>query len=224
MSAEAILKAIEASGAAELARVQAEAAGRVRQILAQAEAEAAARQAEGCEQVVAPAAAGRAHRLQQAHLIARQTAASAFDDWIEEALALTGRRLAGLRAEPIYQQILPALVREAIEALGETERARGPVGLSADPRDAELLAMIMRQPGLAAQVQYDLESWGGVIARSGDGRVTVYNTLEKRLEQATPYLRQALAAFLETQPATAAGDEEATAREVCPTLTTATPA
>jgi vacuolar-type H+-ATPase subunit E/Vma4 len=151
-------------------------------------------------------------------------AAGAFDGWIEEALALTGRRLAGLRAEPIYQQILPVLVLEAIEALGETERARGPVGLSADPRDAELLATIMRQPGLAAQLQYDLESWGGVIARSGDGRVTVYNTLEKRLEQAQPYLRQVLAAFLEAQPAIAAGEEDEAAREVCLTLTTATPA
>jgi vacuolar-type H+-ATPase subunit E/Vma4 len=46
-----------------------------------------------------------------------------------------------------------------------------------------------------------LNTWGGLIAASADGRVVVINTLEARLEQALPFLRRHLAAYFEEEKA-----------------------
>jgi vacuolar-type H+-ATPase subunit E/Vma4 len=50
---------------------------------------------------------------------------------------------------------------------------------------------------LDLQVVSSLQGWGGVVVTSGDGRIVVNNTLESRLERATPFLRQDLMAFIE---------------------------
>ena len=50
---------------------------------------------------------------------------------------------------------------------------------------------------LDLSVDYQLDCWGGVIAKSEDGRVVVINTFESRLEHATAYLRSHLAAMFE---------------------------
>jgi len=44
-----------------------------------------------------------------------------------------------------------------------------------------------------------LDCWGGLVAKSEDGRIVVINTLEERLERATPFLRRYLAAFFENE-------------------------
>jgi vacuolar-type H+-ATPase subunit E/Vma4 len=48
-------------------------------------------------------------------------------------------------------------------------------------------------------VSYELNCWGGLIAKSGDGRVVVINTFESRLERATAFLRRYLAALFEEE-------------------------
>lgn len=75
----------------------------------------------------------------------------------------------------------------------------GAIQLVADPRDREPLEGILIDLWLDLPVSYELNCWGGLVARSEGGRVTIINTLEARLERATPYLRRYLAALFEEE-------------------------
>ena len=73
--------------------------------------------------------------------------------------------------------------------------------LEADPRDRELVEQFIGDMRLNLSVEYGLNCWGGLIAKSSDGRVVIINTLEARFNQAAPYLRSYLAALFENQEA-----------------------
>jgi vacuolar-type H+-ATPase subunit E/Vma4 len=94
---------------------------------------------------------------------------------------------------------LRRLNEEAIRVLGDEAVGTGASQswLETDPRDEALLRRILHDLGREAAVKPSLDGWGGLIARSGDGRIVAINTLEARLERATPFLRRDLAAFFE---------------------------
>jgi vacuolar-type H+-ATPase subunit E/Vma4 len=105
--------------------------------------------------------------------------------------------LAGLRWERIYPDIfcrlLDETLAEMVAAIGDTGRAK----VEVDPRDRVLAESMLRGLILDVTVNYTLDSWGGLTAQSEDGRITVTNHLESRLERALPYLRRYLAAWFE---------------------------
>jgi vacuolar-type H+-ATPase subunit E/Vma4 len=190
----AILAAIEAAGEAEIARLRAETASRVQQVLAEAERLASARREQARQAALLLAVGERARRLHQAKLEALHVIGEVRQRLIDTALAETRRRLVNLRSDPAYPLILRRLTEEAIAALSEEGPA---IVLEADPRDEALLRRILDALGLDVPLSLALECWGGVVARSQDGRVVAINTLEARLERATPFLRRDLAAQLE---------------------------
>lgn len=204
MSLEAILKAIEDSGEAELAQLQQETEARIRQILAEAEQKAALWKDMARQTAVNPAAGERARRLHQARLEGLQIVAAARDQLVASALEQTRCRLMELRCEPIYARVLESLIEEAVRALGDEELnssgtpvSNRPPWLEIDIRDELLVRGALLDLDLDLAVRPTLDCWGGVSVYSGDGRIVVTNTLETRLERATPYLRQELAAFFE---------------------------
>jgi V/A-type H+-transporting ATPase subunit E len=197
MSLDVILASIESSGEAEIDRLRREAESRTQQILEAAERKAAIVREEARRAALWPAASERARRLHQAKLEALRTVGEIRHHLIETTLSETRRRLADLRADPEYPRILRRLIAEAIDALGEAELHSGRGVLEIDPRDELLLRHILADLGVDLQVVSSLHGWGGIVVTSGDGRVVVNNTLESRLERATPFLRQDLAAFLE---------------------------
>ena len=200
MSLEAILAAIEASGEAEAARLRAEAEARAQRILDEAERKASTVREEARRAALRPAAGERARRLHQAKLEALRRVGEVRTRLVDAALAETRQRLACLRTGPDYPLILRRLIEEAIDALGEEERHSRAAVLEADPRDDVSLQRILDELSLDVSVVFSLDGWGGVVARSGDGRIVVTNTLEARLERATPFLRRHLAAVFEQEP------------------------
>ena len=76
-------------------------------------------------------------------------------------------------------------------------RRRGMTCLEASPDDRVLLEGLLHSLELYLPVSHPLNCWGGLVAKSEDGRIVVINTLEARLERAVPYLRRYLAAFFE---------------------------
>jgi V/A-type H+/Na+-transporting ATPase subunit E len=197
MSLEVILASIESSGEAEIERLRTAAESRVQQILEAAERKAVIVREQARRTALWPAAAERARRLHQAKLEALRTVGEIRNQLVETSLIETRRRLADLRADPDYPLILRRLIAEAIDALGDTELHGGRVVLEIDPHDESHVYPILNDLGINLQVVASLQGWGGVVVTSGDGRVVVNNTLESRLERATPLLRQDLAAFLE---------------------------
>jgi vacuolar-type H+-ATPase subunit E/Vma4 len=118
----------------------------------------------------------------------------------EDRSAILSRdQLARIRTDPIYPTVLRCLTIEALVALEGSLEAAGSARLDVDPRDKSLLESILFDLDLAPPVNYELVSWGGVIVRSQDGRIAVVNTLEARLERATPYLRRLMDALFQEE-------------------------
>jgi vacuolar-type H+-ATPase subunit E/Vma4 len=205
MSLETILDTIAASGEAELRELRREANATIQEILDEAEQTAAERNESTRQAAVQPVSGERARRLHQAKLRALRIVGEARDELAANALVRVRRRLIELRDEPVYANILRHLTEDAIKALGEEElNYLGVVGTSrpeveVDLRDQEKLQDILRALKLDLTVMSTLNSWGGVIVRSGDGRVVVTNTFESRLERAMPFLRQEMAAFADRE-------------------------
>lgn len=185
-----------------LAAMDAQAGAEIKQIAAHAEQQAVAIEQEAEQQAQlfhtrfeaeqhTPLERERARRLNQARRDALNAAGHASERLYSAAIGQTHARLHTLRDAPQYPAVLRALVMEAISALG------GSVVLRADPRDTALLHDIVPNVPL----EWDLETAGGVEARSADGRIVVTNTLEARLSQAESTIRQAVMSLFErTQP------------------------
>lgn len=218
MSFDAILAAIEASGAQEVAQVRAERDAHAGRLLAEAEDTARARR-EAARRAARWPAAGECARLwQAAKLEALRIVGEAREALVTQALTETRQRLAGLRAEADYPLILRRLTEEALAGLGGERCGR----LEVDPHDEVLLRCVLSDLGFNWSIAPTLDSWGGLIAYSEDDRVVVTNTLEARFERAQPILQRELAALFESETETP--PEVKDEARVCPASTMATPA
>jgi len=197
MGLEAILEAIRVSGEAEIDEIEERASRQAHQARVNARLEADRLEAEAYAAAIAPAVMERARILHRARLEALQITGSALEMLVDAAIDQTHGHLAGLRTDKAYADVLRRLTQEALAELEETLGSVSDVRLEADPRDQAFLEHILSCLGLEVEVSYRLKCWGGLIARSRDGRVVVINTLEARLERATPYLRRYLAALFE---------------------------
>jgi vacuolar-type H+-ATPase subunit E/Vma4 len=100
-----------------------------------------------------------------------------------------------------WQNILRDLIEEAVEMLGEKEMANNtPVPtklprLEVDGRDEKLAQDILESLAFKMEIAPELVCWGGVVVRSGDGRIIVANTLEARFERLKPHLGMFMPSF-----------------------------
>jgi vacuolar-type H+-ATPase subunit E/Vma4 len=207
MSLHAILEVIRESGEARVREIETRAYAKQREIISSARSEAEAIQEQARNEAMLPAARERARILHQARLEALRIKGSVREAMIDSALERIHGYLAGMRSDVGYPQTLRCFL---LEALGELDRSLAVGGegahhnqsrLKADPRDREILENLLSSLDLSLPISYTLSCWGGLTAESEDGRVVVVNTLEARLERATPYLRGYLAALFEGDPA-----------------------
>jgi V/A-type H+/Na+-transporting ATPase subunit E len=210
MSLEAILQAISASGDAEVHQIEARACTQVERIQADARREAVQVKEKAFRTAVTPVARERSRIIHEAKLEMLHRVGDLRETLVDTALERARIRLADIRKEDVYPDVLHQLVQEALTELELSSGDSGKVCLEIDPRDRALIDPILSAMNLNLPIRDDLNCWGGLVARSEDGRVVVINTLEARLERATPYLRRYLAGLFE--------DKE------CRILTTATPA
>ena len=203
MGLQTILEEIRVLGERQVQEIEKNVQTQVSGILAQAQMEADQIEEDVSRDVSTPAIAERARILHRARLESLRIVGDVREDLVDTAINRTRERLAPFRTDPSYPMVLRVLVREALSELasGGTQN----IQLLADLRDKELLGEILDDMKLEISVSYELNCWGGLIARSEDGRVVVTNTFESRLEHATTFLRSHLAAMFE--------EEESTVRE-----------
>jgi vacuolar-type H+-ATPase subunit E/Vma4 len=201
MSLYAILESIRASGDSQVRKIEAQAYIQCNEILANARLEAEQVKIDAHKKAVAPAFKERARMIQRARLEALQILGDVREEFVKAALSQIHTQLANTRTGNSYPQILHRLVEEALAELDGSLTAPRNVQLEADPRDREVLESVLHDLGLELSVRYELNCWGGLNARSQDGRIVAINTLEARLERATPYLRRYLSALFENQGA-----------------------
>jgi vacuolar-type H+-ATPase subunit E/Vma4 len=202
LSLQTILQAIENTGEAQVREIASRADLQAREMIAKASLEAETIREQACAAALEPATRERARLIQKARLEALQTVGEKREALVDTALEETRKRLACSRAEARYPEVLKRLIREAWLELdssqGVAESGRK-ICLDVDPRDRGIVEGFTAESGLSLAVNFSLTCWGGVIARSEDGRVTVIDTLEARLERAEPFLRSYLAALFEEE-------------------------
>lgn len=197
MSLEAILAAIRAAGEEQVEEIEQQARRQAEAILAEARREAEKARQASRERAVAPAYRERARILHRARLDRLRTIGDAREAAIDATLEQVRHCLAGMRIDAGYPAILQRLTEEALAELSESLEDVSHARLEVDRRDEALMADILEELALQLPVSNGLNCWGGLVARSADGRIVVINTLESRLERATPYLRRYVAALFE---------------------------
>ena len=138
MSLQAILEAIRASGNAQLAAVEQETAAEAETLRLQALREAQQVQAEARARALQPAARERARIVRRAQLETLSALGREREALIDAALAEARRRLADIRNNPAYPQLLRRLVQEALDVLVQSLVRAEQAQLEADPRDRDL--------------------------------------------------------------------------------------
>lgn len=211
MSLYAILEKIRAAGDNQVGEIEAQARIQVFQILADARGKAEEARRAAFLEASAPVAKERASILHHARLESLKTVGEVREALVDTALERIRGYLAGLRTDQSYSQIFTCLVLEALDEIRASVGNAGSIFLDVDPRDQLLVEKIILNLHLDLEIGTGLSCWGGLVAKSGDGRVVVTNTLEARLERALPYLRRYLAAMFESEH-----------YEQCPTTTMAT--
>jgi len=197
MSLNAILDTIRASGEAQVRKIEMQAYVQTREILANAYLEAEQIKEEACAAAISLAFKERARIIHHARIEALQITGNEREGLVDSALDQIRGHLAGMRTDTAYSIVLHRLTREALDELANSMEETGKARLEADLRDQEQLDRMLDETRLNLEVSYSLTCWGGIIAKSQDERVVVINTLEARLERATPYLRRYLAALFE---------------------------
>jgi vacuolar-type H+-ATPase subunit E/Vma4 len=183
MALEDILNAMEREVEAEIKSLDEQSAATAFQVRRAAENDARVIRERHHREILVPLQQERARRLNRARLAALRATSRAREKLYVQALACARERLAGLRTDPDYSAILYALLEEALAEI------RGDAVVRADPRDDPVLRSLhARYP--SARFESDLQTCGGVEARTPDGRIRVVNTVEGRLEQAQNLLRQ----------------------------------
>jgi vacuolar-type H+-ATPase subunit E/Vma4 len=223
VSLHAILEVIRSSGQVEIGEIETRAFAQAREILVNARLEAETIKEQACATAQEPGFRERTRILHRARLEALQIVGNAREELVDSAIKQTRGRLEGLRMHSIYPRVLRDLLSEALDELqraqvedecpsGSSTAAGSPTAagcLEVDRRDRPLLERMLNEMDLEYPVRYNLQCWGGLVVKSSDGRISVINTLEARLERATSYLRRSLAALFEERQ----GDSE-TEREL----------
>jgi vacuolar-type H+-ATPase subunit E/Vma4 len=199
MSLNAILEAIYLSGEAQLQEIEKHAFDQANEILANARLEAQQIEEDVCSREVMPAYRERARIVHQARSESLRIVGNAREALVDKALDRARGLMAGTRTNPVYPTVLCRLIQETLAELEGTLEDIQLSQLEADPRDREMLEQILGDMRLNLAVDYGLNCWGGLIAKSSDGRVVIINTLEARFNRAAPFLRRYLAAFFENQ-------------------------
>lgn len=197
MSLEAILASIEAAGQEEADALVQKAQAEAATIIEQAQRQAERVQKGAREQALTPAYRERARMLHRARLEALRSIGAARETAIDAVLAQARILLSQVRARQDYPDILRRLTEESLAELQRSLEDISAARLDIDARDEALMKDLIRGFGLQIPVSCSLECWGGLVASSRDGRIVVVNTLESRLERATPFLRRDLATLFE---------------------------
>ena len=199
MSLHHILEAIEVEGDTQVYEIEAQTFTQCSEIIAEAHLVSEKTKAEVRAKEIAPAYKERARIIQKARLKALQIIGDAREELVDTALGQVHEQLASIRTDNAYPIILRKLLQESLTELSNSLSNNDIIKLEADARDRGVLKNILTDLKLDFSVRYTLDCWGGVVAKSEDDCIVVINTLETRLERATPYLRCYLAALFESE-------------------------
>jgi vacuolar-type H+-ATPase subunit E/Vma4 len=199
MSLEKILQSLEAEADNQIIEIEQSAQAEIERLRTQAQAEAETVQQKRVAAIQAPLQAERARILNRAHLDGLQIILGTREALIDSALELTARRLAALGTTNGYASLLKQLTQEALDTIG----IGGQFCLHVQSCDAALMGRLVQDMDLQCTVAGDLDNGDtsqnclpGVVVTTPDGRISLVNTLETRLQRAANLYRAQIAKII----------------------------
>jgi vacuolar-type H+-ATPase subunit E/Vma4 len=128
------------------------------------------------------------HKLNAARLQAKKEVAAVKGRAIDTVFSEAREKLQSIRSEGSYEKLFEQLLEEALAGV-DTELV-----VHVDPRDDELARRLMATRD--GQVEADIETVGGVVVSTKDGRIERRNTLEDRLDKLRHLARGQIAEIL----------------------------
>jgi V/A-type H+-transporting ATPase subunit E len=179
MAYENLLRSVEESAQEKEQEIKRKAGQLAEKICTEAAKEADAIRVRAVREAERSAAIERNRQLFLARGEIRQRALNSREEIFAAAFDAAERQLSQLRESSAYPEVFARLTHEATGAMqGEVFQVH------IDPRDRDLCAKTLATPGSRYEVLTDIESAGGLVISSPDGRVVIANTIESRLARA----------------------------------------
>ncbi len=197
MNLEQILKQIKADTAREVEEILADGTRQVEALLQKARDEV-----EGSRQRILKDAQYRRQRetsiiLRQGIMETLRFQAEARRKLIDAAMLEASEKMDKLYALEGYPEILNRFAQEALSDLAPSLLPGQAAILRFDPKDKDVPLGKFTLEGHDCRIAYDLKTRGGCIAQSEDGKVVVFNTIEARMKNGLPQLRQQMWQLIE---------------------------
>ena len=116
---------------------------------------------------------------------------------IDSAMLEAAEKMGKLYALEGYPEILNRFAQEALSELAPSLLPEQKAILRFDPKDKNVPLNKFTLEGHECLMAYDLTTKGGCIAQSEDGKVIVFNTIEERIKNGLPQLRQQMWQLIE---------------------------
>ncbi|HYM00301.1 MAG TPA: V-type ATP synthase subunit E family protein [Blastocatellia bacterium] len=178
---------MEAAAESEIQNISAQAALTTAAIRSSAAHEADRRRRQHLEDADRRMRRERTRALNRARAEELRETSTALDELFDQTIAAARLLLSNLRNKASYKPIIARLINEAVAEIDAD------AVIHADARDEPILNEL--RPG--ARVEFDLNTCGGVEVRTGDGRITVRNTFEARLENARETMKHEVIGLFE---------------------------
>jgi|Deesub1362A_J573_1020465.scaffolds.fasta_scaffold12771_3 V/A-type H+-transporting ATPase subunit E len=184
MALEDILKALEEEGENECRRIKEEAEAKAKTIVEEAKKKAKAFKEKEVEKAKVKASSDGARLINAARLRAKREIVYAKERILQRVKEEAKKKLISQREDKNYPEVLAKMIAESLDGITSDN-----VIVRVNTRDKELAEKLLRDYQVKAKVETDKGILGGLIVQSEDGRVTVTNTLESRLERAYELLK-----------------------------------
>ena len=116
---------------------------------------------------------------------------------IDAAIHEASEKMDKLYALEGYPEVLNRFAQEALSDLAPSLLPGQAAILRFDPKDKDVPLGKFLLEGHDCRIAYDLKPRGGCIAQSEDGKVVVFNTIEARIKNGLPQLRQQMWQLIE---------------------------
>ena len=177
MGVQGILSAIEREVAQEVQELEHDAELRIAEILRETEQRIEQETARFVADRIDREERLRTRKLHSARVASSRAIADVRHGVFERLFDEATGRLAQLRPTPGYPELLEALIADAAAGICDD------CTIHVDPADLVIAEDIARKMGAGAFAIADLQTIGGAVVTSADGRVARDNTFEARLSQ-----------------------------------------
>lgn len=190
MALEDILKALDEEGKRECEEILERAKQNAKRILTEAKEEAQRIKQAEIAKVTAGLEGERSKVLNIARLAVKKEVIRAKEEVIQEVFSETENRLKRLGESSDYPRILESLILETLQDV------EGKIKVEVDKKDLSLAKSILDKKGIDYSLEADPSSRAGIQVTTEDGRITITNTFDSRLEKVRQFLKSEITTVL----------------------------